>query len=259
MDTATAKITVSDLSMGFGNRVIQQHLDFEIRRGEIFVIMGTSGCGKSTLLRHLVGLLEPLRGDISYDRRSFTGASEAERQRQVRRFGVLFQQGALWSSLTVGENVALPIEEYTELSRAEIGELVDYKLSLVGLRGFAGFYPSELSGGMRKRAALARAMALDPEVLFFDEPSAGLDPVTSHQLDETIQQLRDSLGATVVIVSHELASIFQIGDRALFLDGQKRTMTALGAPAELLKNPPNPAVEAFLTRNHTEHPAGNSL
>lgn len=259
MDINPAKISVKDLSMGFGTRLVQQHLSFEVQRGEIFVIMGTSGCGKSTLLRHLVGLLEPLSGDIAYDGRSFTGASDAARQGQLRRFGVLFQQGALWSSLTVGENVALPIEEYTDLSRPEIAELVDYKLSLVGLRGFAGFYPAELSGGMRKRAALARAMALDPEVLFFDEPSAGLDPVTSHQLDETIRQLRDSLGATVVIVSHELASIFQIGDRALFLDGQERTMTALGAPWDLLKNPPNPAVEAFLTRNHTEHPAGNSL
>ncbi len=250
--SSSAKIRVENLSMGFGSFLVQQNLNFEVQSGEIFVIMGGSGCGKSTLLRHMIGLLEPQKGSISFNGVSFTASSAKNRLAQVRQFGVLFQQAALWSSLTVGENVALPIEEYTSLGRSDIQDLVHYKLSLVGLAGFADYYPSELSGGMRKRAGLARAMALDPEILFFDEPSAGLDPVTSHQLDETILQLRDSLGATVVLVSHELSSIFGIGDRAIFLDAKEKTMTGIGSPKELLRNPPTSAIHTFLTRNETQ-------
>lgn len=251
--TAAPKITVEGLKMAFGDFVLQRDLTFDIHTGEIFVIMGGSGCGKSTLLRHLLGLLTPAAGSIRYDGEDFSGADQEVREARLRRCGVLYQQGALWSSLTVGENIALPLEEYTKLRPREIADLVDYKLSLVGLRGFAEYYPSEISGGMRKRAALARAMALDPEILFFDEPSAGLDPISSRQLDELILQLRDSLGATVVLVSHELSSIYGIGDRAVFLDATMRTMTGLGAPRALLKNPPNEAIHAFLTRNHTEY------
>lgn len=250
-DTAP-KIRVKDLTMAFGSRMIQKDLNFTVNRGDIFLIMGESGCGKSTLLRHMIGLLEPASGEILYDDQPFTRADADHRLTMLRRFGVLYQQGALWSGLTLSENVALPLEEFTDLPTRTIQEIATYKLSLVGLKGFESFYPSEISGGMRKRAGLARAMALDPEVLFFDEPSAGLDPVSSQQLDETILQLRDSLGATVVIVTHELSSIFGIGDRAVFLDAGQKTMTGLGSPQELLDNPPNASVHAFLTRKFTE-------
>lgn len=242
-------IEVRDLTMAFGDFVVQRDVNIEIVRGEIFVVMGGSGCGKSTLLRHLIGLLEPAAGAIFFDGENFTTADELRREHILRRCGVLFQQGALWSNLTLGENVALPIEQYGSLKRGAIRDLVRFKLSLVGLRGFEDYYPSEISGGMRKRAGLARAMALDPEILFFDEPSAGLDPVTSQRLDETILHLRDSIGSTIVVITHELHSIFTIADRAAFLDVGKRTVTALGPPAELRNNPPNEAVHAFLTRN----------
>ncbi len=242
-------IEVRDLTMAFGDFVVQRDVNIKIVRGEIFVVMGGSGCGKSTLLRHLIGLLEPAAGAIFFDGENFTTADELRREHILRRCGVLFQQGALWSNLTLGENVALPIEQYGSLKRGAIRDLVRFKLSLVGLRGFEDYYPSEISGGMRKRAGLARAMALDPEILFFDEPSAGLDPVTSQRLDETILHLRDSIGSTIVVITHELHSIFTIADRAAFLDVGKRTVTALGPPAELRNNPPNEAVHAFLTRN----------
>jgi phospholipid/cholesterol/gamma-HCH transport system ATP-binding protein len=249
---ARPKIAVRDLTMAFGSFVVQRELTFDIFPGEIFVIMGGSGCGKSTLLRHLLGLLEPAAGEILYDGENFTRAPAQRRAEIVRRCGVLYQQGALWSNLTLAENIALPLETYGRLGGAAIAATVRYKLALVGLRGFEDYYPAEISGGMRKRAALARALALDPEVLFFDEPSAGLDPVTSHQLDETIRQLRDSLGSTIVIVTHELSSIFAVADRAVFLDAEARTLTALGPPRELLRDPPNERVAAFLSRNATE-------
>ncbi len=238
--------------MAFGSLLVQQRLNFQIQAGEVFVVMGGSGCGKSTLLRHLVGLLEPTAGEVMHSGESFTGSSKAARERMVRKCGVLFQQGALWSNLTLAENVALPLKEYSQLGLRAIREMVRFKLALVGLQGFEDFYPSKISGGMRKRAGLARAMALDPEILLFDEPSAGLDPVTSQRLDETILKIRDSLGTTVVIITHELSSLYAVADRALFLDAEEKTMTALGPPLELLKNPPNERVEAFLTRNGTE-------
>ncbi len=242
------KIEIRDLTMAYGSFVVMRDINAKVRAGEIFIIMGGSGCGKSTLLRHMVGLKEPAAGDIFYDGRSFWHSSEAERQATLRRFGVLFQSGALWSSMTLAENVALPLGEYTELSAREIDEIVRLKLSLVGLKGFEEYYPSEISGGMRKRAGLARAMALDPEILFFDEPSAGLDPISSRRLDDLILELRDSLGATVVVVTHELQSIFAIGDDSIFLDATTRTVRAQGNPRELLKNSSDPLLREFLTR-----------
>ena len=242
------KIEVRGMDLAYGSFVVMRDLKFSVKQGEIMIIMGGSGCGKSTLLKHLIGLIDPVRGDILYDGVSFVNADLDKKQNTLRTFGVLYQAGALWSSMTLEENVALPLEEYTKLSSSEIREIVSFKLSLVGLKGFEAFYPSEISGGMRKRAGLARAMALDPEILFFDEPSAGLDPISSRRLDDLILQLRDSLGSTVVVVTHELASIFAIGDNSIFLDAESRTMTAMGNPNELFKNPPNENIRYFLSR-----------
>jgi phospholipid/cholesterol/gamma-HCH transport system ATP-binding protein len=246
--TEQIKIEIRDLTMAYGSFVVMRDINAQVRAGEVFVIMGASGCGKSTLLKHMVGLKSPAKGDILYDGKSFWHSTEAERQATLRRSGVLFQGGALWSSMTLEENVALPLGEYTELSPKEIAAIVRLKLSLVGLKGFEDYYPSEISGGMRKRAGLARAMALDPEILFFDEPSAGLDPVSSRRLDDLILELRDSLGSTIVVVSHELQSIFAIADNSIFLDATTRTMRAEGNPSELLKNSKDPVVREFLTR-----------
>ncbi|MGD8414776.1 MAG: ATP-binding cassette domain-containing protein [Candidatus Latescibacterota bacterium] len=248
---AQPHIVVEDLDMSYGSFVIQRDLNFSVRRGEVFLIIGGSGCGKSTLLRHLTGLMQPARGHILYDGRDFWGGTEGERERILHRMGVLFQGGALWSSLTLRENVAFPLEEFTGLDAREIQDIVSYKLALVGLSGYGEFYPSEISGGMRKRAGLARAMALDPEILFFDEPSAGLDPVSARRLDDLILELRDSLGTTVVVVTHELASIFAIGDNSVFLDGETRTAIAGGNPRELLEQSQDPSVRAFLSRGES--------
>jgi phospholipid/cholesterol/gamma-HCH transport system ATP-binding protein len=220
----------------------------KIKRGYVFIIMGVSGGGKTTLLKGMVGLKEPAAGDVLYDGKSFWHSDESERRRILRRFGVLFQGGALWSSMTLGENVALPLEEYTDLEPKERKEIVRLKLSLVGLAGFEDFYPSELSGGMRQRAGLARAMALDPEILFFDEPSTSLDPVSSRNLDDLILELRDSLGATIVVVTHDLPSIFAIGDHAIFVDSNTRSVRAEGHPKDLLQRSDDPYLREFLTR-----------
>jgi len=245
---ADPHIEVEGLTMAYGDRVIQRDLSFSVARGDIFIIMGGSGCGKSTLLRHLVGLLRPAAGRILYRGQDFWTARPSEHTALMRRMGVLYQGGALWSSMTLAENVALPLAEYTRLSPREIAEIVSFKLALVGLAGFEAYYPAEISGGMRKRAGLARAMALDPDILFFDEPSAGLDPVSARRLDELILELRDSLGATLVVVTHELASIFAIGNNSVFLDAETRTMIASGDPATLLKESEEPRVIEFLTR-----------
>jgi phospholipid/cholesterol/gamma-HCH transport system ATP-binding protein len=244
-------IEVRDLTMAYGSFVIQRDLNFTVNRGDIFIIMGGSGCGKSTLLRHMVGLKEPAKGRVFYGEVSFWEAGPEARNRIMRRFGILYQSGALWSSMTLGENVALPLTQYTELSSGEIDELVSFKLALVGLAGFEDFYPSEISGGMRKRAGLARAMALDPDILFFDEPSAGLDPISARRLDDLILELRASLGATIVVVTHELASIFAIGNNSVFLDADMGTMIASGDPHLLLKECENPIVQEFLTRGES--------
>jgi phospholipid/cholesterol/gamma-HCH transport system ATP-binding protein len=249
-----AHITVHDLTMAYGDFLIMKGLNFTVERGDIFIIMGGSGSGKSTLLRHMIGLLEPAKGEVLYEGKSFWKASPQDRERMMRCFGVLYQSGALWSSMTLAENVALPLEEYTDLRPPEIREIVSLKLALVGLAGFEDYYPSEISGGMQKRAGLARAMALDPDILFFDEPSAGLDPVSSRLLDDLILELRDSLGATVVAVTHELASIFTIGNNSIFLDPETKTMIAGGDPKKLLAESRDPKVHQFLTRGE-EAPA----
>jgi phospholipid/cholesterol/gamma-HCH transport system ATP-binding protein len=244
------KITVSDLTMAYGDSVVIRDLNFSVNEGEIFIIMGGSGSGKSTLLRHLIGLQEPARGTISYQGTSSSlwEMGTPERERLLRRFGVLYQGGALWSSLTLAENVALPMQEYAVAGAEQISALASLKLALVGLAGFEDYYPAEISGGMTKRAGLARAMALEPDILFFDEPSAGLDPITSRRLDDLILDLRDSLGATIVVVTHELASILAIGDNAVLLDGQSKAMIAAGNPKQLLAESKDPRVVAFLTR-----------
>jgi phospholipid/cholesterol/gamma-HCH transport system ATP-binding protein len=240
-------IEVRDLEMNYGSYVVMRDINFTVADGQVLVVMGGSGCGKSTLLRYLIGLKEVSRGDVLYHGKSFVKAGQEEREQFQRRFGVLYQAGALWSSRTLAENVALPLEEYTELSAKEVRELASLKLSLVGLNGFEDFYPSEISGGMRKRAGLARAMALDPEILFFDEPSAGLDPISSRRLDDLILQLRDSLGTTVVVVTHELPSIFAIADTAIFLDADTKHMLVQGDPKALVKDG-DPKVRTFLLR-----------
>jgi phospholipid/cholesterol/gamma-HCH transport system ATP-binding protein len=244
-------VVVKDLTMAYGERVIMRELDFEIRRGEVFVIMGDSGCGKSTLLRHMIGLNEPAKGEVFYGEESFTRASPERRSQMLRRVGVLYQSGALWSSMTLAENVGLPLGEFTGLSPDEIREVARLKLALVGLAGFEDYYPSDISGGMQKRAGLARAMALDPDILFFDEPGAGLDPISSRLLDDLIVELRDSLGATIVIVTHELASIFAIATDSVFLDAESRTMIATGVPTELRDRSTDERVRRFLRRGET--------
>lgn len=241
-------IVVEDLTMAYGSFVLQRDLSFTVNRGDVFIVMGGSGCGKSTLMRHLVGLKEPARGRVLYDGASFWEAQPEERERLMRRIGIMYQSGALWSSLTLAENVAVPLEIYTGLKPAGIRELASLKLALVGLAGFEDYYPSEISGGMRKRAGIARAMALDPEILFFDEPSAGLDPVSARLLDDLLLELRDSLGTTIVVVTHELSSIFAIGSNSVFLDAGTRTMIAAGDPKRLLAECGHPTVRNFLTR-----------
>jgi phospholipid/cholesterol/gamma-HCH transport system ATP-binding protein len=244
-----AHLTVRGLDLSYGDRVLMHGLDFTVRRGDVFVIMGGSGSGKSTLLRYLLGLKDPApgAGEIFFGAESFTAADPGRRQEMLRRVGVLYQGGALWSSMTLAENVALVLEQYTDLPPAGVRELAALKLALVGLRGFEDYYPAEISGGMQKRAGLARAIALDPELLFFDEPSAGLDPFSSRRLDDLILEMRDSLGATVVVVTHELASIFAIGSNAIFLDAESRGLIAAGPPAELRDHGPA-KVQRFLNR-----------
>lgn len=243
-----AHITVEHLTMAYGDFVIQRDLNFTIGRGEVFIVMGGSGCGKSTLLKHLIGLQQPAKGEVFYDKQNFWRADAEQRLRVMRRIGVLYQSGALFSSLTLAENIALPLGEFTDLSKADIADMVSYKLALVGLAGFEDYYPAEISGGMQKRAGLARAMALDPEILFFDEPSAGLDPVSARLLDDLIIGLRDTLGTTIVAVTHELASIFAIGTDSVFLDSDSKTMLATGNPKQLLAESDDPRIIQFLTR-----------
>jgi len=250
----TYAIEVEHLEMGYGSYVLMQDVTFTVKQGEVMVIMGGSGCGKSTLLKYMIGLKPVQKGEILYYGKSFSKAPPEERERMQRNFGVLYQSGALWSSMTLAENVALPLEQYTPLDPREIQEIASVKLALVGLKGFEDFYPAEISGGMRKRAGLARAMALDPALLFFDEPSAGLDPLTSRRLDDLILRLRDSLGTTIVVVSHELASIFTIADNSIFLDAETKRVIAQGNPKDLVQEGhSDPKVRNFLLRGELSH------
>ena len=251
LDTfSDAHVRVAGLTMAYERFVVQRDLDFSVRRGEIFIIMGGSGCGKSTLLRHLIGLKPPQKGHVFFDGLDLWEAPAPIRDRLLLKMGILYQSGALWSSMTLAENIALSLSAHTRLSKPEIAELVSLKLSLVGLAGFEDFYPAEISGGMQKRAALARALALDPEILFFDEPSAGLDPISARRLDELIVHLSESLGSTAIIVTHDLASILDIGTNSIFLDTDSKTIIARGAPRELAAHAEHPTVREFLNRGH---------
>jgi phospholipid/cholesterol/gamma-HCH transport system ATP-binding protein len=241
-------IVVEDLTMAFGDNVIQRDLTFTINRGDVFIVMGGSGCGKSTLMRNLIGLQQPAKGKVFYGNISFWDIDEPERQRILRRIGVMYQGGALWSSMTLAENITLMIQEYLEIDSKEARELASLKLALVGLAGFEDYYPSEISGGMKKRASIARAMALDPEILFLDEPSGGLDPISARMLDDLILQLKNSLRTTVVVITHELASIFTIGNNSVFLDVETKTMIASGHQKKLLEECKDSTVQRFLTR-----------
>jgi phospholipid/cholesterol/gamma-HCH transport system ATP-binding protein len=248
MNNQETCIAVEELTMAYGTTVIQRDLTFTINRGDTFIIMGGSGCGKSTLLRHLVGLHKPVTGKVFYNGCSFWDAEPEEQERIMKSFGILYQSGALWSSMTLAENIALPLQMYTALGPPRVREIVSFNLSLVGLAGFEDFYPSEMSGGMKKRAGLARAMALDPDILFFDEPSAGLDPLSARLLDDLIIELRESLGATIIIVTHELASIFAVGNNSIFLDADAKTIIAYGNPKQLLAETRDARIRRFLTR-----------
>ena len=241
-------IIVNDLTMAYGSFVVQRDLTFTVNREDVFIIMGGSGCGKSTLMRHMVGLKSPAKGKVFYGEISFWDTEPEQRDEIMKNIGILYQSGALWSSMTLAENITLPLGEYTDLSPGQMREMASLKLALVGLAGFEDYYPSEISGGMRKRAGLARAMALDPDILFFDEPSAGLDPISASLLDELILELRESLGATIIVGTHELASIFAIGNNSVYLDPDKTTMTAAGDPKKLLEETKDPELRRFLTR-----------
>ena len=246
----TAMIEVKNLTMGYGSYILQQNANFTVNKGDIFIIMGRSGCGKSSMLRVLTWLLPPLKGDVFIDGANIAKASAAQMEEIRKKSGILYQSGALFSSMTLAENIALPLQQYSNYSAAEIKELASLKLSLVGLAGFDDFYPSEISGGMKKRAGLARALALDPEIVYFDEPSAGLDPISSRNLDDLIIEINRSLGTTIVVVTHELASIFAIGTNSIFLDPMSKSILAKGNPHDILKNPPNREVLEFLTRGN---------
>lgn len=243
-----APIEVHNLTIGYSEKIVQKNLNFTINRGDICIIMGGSGCGKSTLMRHLVGLQQPLGGDVMLYGENLWQASSQRRDELLRRIGVMYQGGALWSSMTLFENIEVPLKRYSALNNQEIRDMAIFKLALVGLADYADYYPSEISGGMQKRASIARALALDPEIVIFDEPSAGLDPLTSRALDEMIVELRESLKLTFVVVTHELPSIFAIGTHGIFLDAETKTMIAEGKPSELVEYSDNPKVRAFLTR-----------
>jgi phospholipid/cholesterol/gamma-HCH transport system ATP-binding protein len=252
-DSNRSKIKATDLTVAYGDFILLENANFEVKDRDIFIIMGGSGCGKSSLLRCLTGLMPPATGNIEIAGTNFTAADSLSRNKIMQKCGILYQGGALFSSMTLAENIALPLEQYSHYSKKMIAELVSLKLALVGLAGFEDFYPSEISGGMKKRAGLARALALDPDILYCDEPSAGLDPISSKLLDDLIMELNESLGTTFVIVTHELASIFTIGTNSIFLDAETKRIMGKGNPQNLLKNPPNDAVFNFLTRGKDEN------
>jgi len=241
-------IQTKNLSIGYQKNVLLQNADFVVKQGDIFIIMGGSGCGKSTLLKVLMGLIPPLKGSFDLFGVDFNKASSHTQLELRQKTGILYQSGALFSSMTLAENVAMPLTQYSTYSQKTIDDLVHLKLSLVGLGGYEDYYPAEISGGMKKRAGLARALALDPQIVYFDEPSAGLDPVSSAHLDELMLEINANLGTTLVVVTHELQSIFTIGNNSIYLDAFTKTITGQGNPKELLKNPPNERIAQFLTR-----------
>jgi len=241
-------VTVDGMTMAYGDFVVQENISFSIRRGSIFIVMGDSGSGKSTLMRHMIGLDRPAKGDVRYEGTPYWSSTEAEQRRLRRRFGVLFQGAGLLSSMTLAENISLPLVQHLRVPKGEAREVAVTKLELVGLGGFEDSYPSQVSGGMRNRAGLARSLALDPDLLFLDEPSAGLDPLSARHLDDLILELRSSLGTTFLVVTHELPSIFAIADDAIFLDGERHRMVAHGPPKELVETTTDPKVKAFLQR-----------
>ena len=242
-------IRVVDLTIGWDETILQRDANFEIEQGDIFIILGGSGCGKSTMMRYLVGLERPMSGQVLY-----ADGREAGLMRGPPQFGVMFQSGALLGSLTVGENVALPLTSWTPLPAEAIDAIVEAKLRLVGLHGTEGKMPAELSGGMKKRAAIARAMALEPDLIFLDEPSAGLDPVTAAELDELIISLNERMGMTVVLVTHDLDSIFKVGKRCVMLDRQSQSIIARGDPRELRDHSDDPRVRSFFNRTPSSSP-----
>ena len=238
-------ISIRNLTAGYGETVILDNIDFDVESGEIFIILGGSGCGKSTLLRHIMGLQRPLGGNVLIRDLDITSCSDAQFQKYLKSIGVLFQSSGLIGSMTLYENIALPIMEYTSLSPIAVEKIVRMKLKLVDLAGYEALLPTELSGGMKKRAGLARALALSPDILFLDEPSAGLDPITCAEIDELILRINKSLGTTIVIVTHELDSIFRIGRQAIMLDKQTRGIIAQGEPKKLKEESDNPLVRRF--------------
>lgn len=239
---------VEALTAAYGGRTILENVSCEVRRGEVFGVLGGSGCGKSTLLKHMIGLVPPAAGRVWIEGKDLASAEGGAREEILRRIGVMYQQGALFGSMTLLENARLPLEAFTRLPAAARDAVARSKLALVGLDGFEAHMPSEISGGMRKRAAIARALALDPPLLFLDEPSAGLDPVTSAELDQLITRLSRSLGLTFVVVTHELASIYAIADRVIMLDRRTRGVIAEGKPAELRDRSGDPYVRRFFRR-----------
>ena len=241
-------LAVDDLEMKFGERLIQTGVSFTVEKGTIFAIMGGSGCGKSTLLKHLVGLLAPAKGTVKYEGADYWAASEAEQTKLRTGFGMLFQSAALWSSMTILENVCLPLEQQGQLDEAAREARAREVLAWVDLGEFADFYPSDLSGGMKKRAGLARAIGPQPPLLFLDEPSAGLDPISSKKLDNLVLDIRERTGCAVVFVSHELPSLFAIADDGIFLDADSKTPIAHGSPRDLRESAQHPTVRAFLAR-----------
>jgi phospholipid/cholesterol/gamma-HCH transport system ATP-binding protein len=241
-------IQVRDLIVGYGTDIILENISFDVLEGEIFIVLGGSGCGKSTLLKHLIGLSSPLSGQIRIDGEDISNCNEVKFKKVLRKIGVLYQSTALFGSMTIAENVSLPIKEYTDLPQKSVDTLVKMKLNMVNLKGYENHLPSEISGGMRKRAGLARAMALNPKILFFDEPSAGLDPITSVELDNLIIHLNKSLGTTMVIVTHELQSIFNVAHRIIMLDKQTKGIIAEGNPKHLKDHSENPFVRNFFNR-----------
>ena len=241
-------IKAQNLSVGYGSKVLLKNANFEVKKGDIFVIMGASGCGKSTLLKVLTGLIEPLDGSFDLLGTDFNNADDAQKEILRQKTGILYQSGALFSSMTLKENIAMVLNQYSAYDAPTTDEIVRLKLALVGLEGYEDYYPSEISGGMKKRAGLARALALDPEIVYFDEPSAGLDPISSARLDDLMIEINKNLNTTLVVVTHELASIFNIANNSIYLDNTTKTITASGNPFDILKNPPNARVKQFLTR-----------